>query len=255
MSKPRGFTLIELLVVIAIVALLIGILVPYLGRGRFVGQTTVCQSNMKQMVQTCTTYAISNKNWFPNDNWASSSTKFNPNMVSVGILNNFNSYGLRWTIWFCPLRQLQLTSSMTIATPTPSGATTADQDAINKIFEAGTGTMGTTGSYFFPNFYWAPRNSGATTIPDPVNDTKVGSFPFKTAQSIGTNRKPLFSDLVQDTVAPTATWPNSTTLWGGHYYRQLDGAAAGFTDGSAERRTAPQLKLSFNNPTGMWNFY
>ena len=67
MHSPRqkAFTLIELLVVIAIIALLIGILLPALGRARESAQNLKCTINARSMGTAMELYAADNKNWYP----------------------------------------------------------------------------------------------------------------------------------------------------------------------------------------------
>lgn len=52
----RGFTLVELLVVVAIVALLVGLLLPSLGRAREAGRAGVCLSNQRQLLAAVLLY-------------------------------------------------------------------------------------------------------------------------------------------------------------------------------------------------------
>ncbi|MEM9883273.1 MAG: prepilin-type N-terminal cleavage/methylation domain-containing protein [Planctomycetota bacterium] len=73
--RPFGFTLLELLVVVAITALLMGILLPVLGRARDAARAAVCGSNIRQLHLANAAYAHDNREhfalaardiWFPN---------------------------------------------------------------------------------------------------------------------------------------------------------------------------------------------
>jgi len=65
MRRKCGFTLIELLVVIAIIALLMGILLPALGRARDQARTIGCRSNLKQYGIGLRMYLDDNQYNFP----------------------------------------------------------------------------------------------------------------------------------------------------------------------------------------------
>jgi len=65
MKRSTGFTLIELLVVMVIIALLVGLLLPALGRAKEEAKKTQCRSNLRQIGLAATMYATDNKDYTP----------------------------------------------------------------------------------------------------------------------------------------------------------------------------------------------
>jgi prepilin-type N-terminal cleavage/methylation domain-containing protein len=59
-NESKGFTLIELLVVIAIISLLMGILLPVLGKARESGKKSACMSNIRQLTLAWMAYSDEN---------------------------------------------------------------------------------------------------------------------------------------------------------------------------------------------------
>jgi len=65
MKNRHAFTLVELLVVIGIIALLVGILLPTLGKARAAAARAACLSNLRELSTALRQYSIENKDACP----------------------------------------------------------------------------------------------------------------------------------------------------------------------------------------------
>src|SRR5690349_12002313 len=79
--RRRAFTLVELLVVIGIIALLIGILMPALGKARAAAQTVSCLANLRSMGQAMLMYVGEYKGAIPGSGATSGRGMFNDTFV------------------------------------------------------------------------------------------------------------------------------------------------------------------------------
>ncbi len=65
MRFRRAFTLVELLVVVGIIAVLMGVLMPALGKARESARRAICASNIRQLYVASMAYATDNRGFLP----------------------------------------------------------------------------------------------------------------------------------------------------------------------------------------------
>jgi prepilin-type N-terminal cleavage/methylation domain-containing protein len=102
MKKTRGFTIIELLVVVSIIALLVGILLPAIGKARDQAKLTISQANLRNLATAHATYEAEwNDRQFTliNDNFSQYGS--NEDEAWAEFANAHPNHGHPWFMYGC----------------------------------------------------------------------------------------------------------------------------------------------------------
>jgi prepilin-type processing-associated H-X9-DG protein len=102
-SRTSAFTLVELLTSITIIAMLIGLMVPQVGKFMDKAKSTKCMSNLRQIGTAANLYANDNDGRFPMiESMPSNEVYTDPSINAKPLFETLEPYGLTQASLRCP---------------------------------------------------------------------------------------------------------------------------------------------------------
>lgn len=186
-GQRSGFTLIELLVVISIIALLMGILLPCLGRVKAHARRTACQNNLHQGLLAGNMYAGDHDGFLPEGNTVDKSASGYESswdkadlltLISFRTMAALGNYGLTEEHATCETARKHFESTEGWLSPLPSPRTLLPTAYIGWIYWGNRGD-------------WTDRNTGkkyitAKKVTDrPTSNTIITCFCYNRYDAVG----------------------------------------------------------------------
>jgi prepilin-type N-terminal cleavage/methylation domain-containing protein len=254
----RAFTLVELLVVIGIIAVLIGILLPALGRAQRQARITACLSQERQLALALIMYCQDNQGYFPGG--AGRVTYKDKQGNSVGPVDTlylanydptaFNPYSCNSDENYGPTFLAKYVAKSTKVAYCPADPT--PQKRVGSLFDTLDPNTDWWTSYWYPQtLYYDPItiwNGNVNGIPE--QPQKLVKVKFATKKVIIIDRKTFHVKVLVDT---------DKTFSGQNATKKPDSkeglkVCAAFADGHAEYRSVYEMYDSDVNWTGRKNF-